>query len=268
MSPYRLAAWIVAALTSVAVLTGCVIVGHGREVIAQLGHVTIPSPSPVASARTIRSPVDPAVIPFRYTCSGVETFQADDLAGSRIDVATLGSLDEFTQSELATLAPGSGWRLVSDTPTNRLLVQVVDPIHMTYVRLELREGSGGPTGRVWAYAGSGDCEPRALFHRPGGVGGFLRLDPAAAVPGREARTLHLIVNYLRGCPSAVRIMGRPRVVMTPDAVLVGVPVRARVNSDVCHVGEPVPITVHLTRPLGDRTLYDASTLPIRRLRLP
>jgi hypothetical protein len=118
---------------------------------------------------------------------------------------------------------------------------------------------------VWAYAGSGDCEPWAVFGRQG-LGGYLRFDDAVDRPGPRSRRLHLLVSYLRACRSEVRITGKPRVVMTDDAVIVGVPVRTRLAGDMCIQGPPTAITVRLPEPLGERVIYDGGTLPIKRIR--
>jgi hypothetical protein len=70
-----------------------------------------------------------------------------------------------------------------------------------------------------------------------------------------------------GCPSAVKVRGKPRVVTTEDAVAVVVPVVNRINSDACSPGEPTPVSIRLPEPLGDRALFDAGVLPMRRVRV-
>jgi len=112
--------------------------------------------------------------------------------------------------------------------------------------------------------GEGDCRPWAVLAHPRGLGGRWRLDPAYPPPGRGATVLHALVTY-PGCPQAVNLRGRPRVVTTDAAVVVVVPVGTVFNSDACSPGEPTPVTIRLPEPLAGRTLYDAGTLPLREV---
>ncbi len=236
--------------------------------IAERGPVVSASPEPSAralQAMSLRSPVDPGAIPFEYRCDGRLGFSAADLTTPPVSAADLAPLDGFAQDELARATPGSAWRLAAEEGPKRLIVRVISPSHVEYVRLsyEMYEGHSG--GMVWAYTGSGDCVPWAFFGRRG-VGGYLRFDDAVARPGPRSRRLHLLVSYLRACRSEVRVTGKPRVVMTDEAVVIGVPVRQRVNSADCGPSRPTPITVRLSEPLGDRVVYDGGTLPIKRIR--
>ncbi len=216
-------------------------------------------------AMSLRSPVDPAAIPFEYRCDGRVGFTAADLTTPPVGVADLSPLDGFAQEEVERATPGSAWRLIADEGPRRLLVRVTSPSHVEYVRLEYRTYAGASGGLLWAYAGSGDCEPWAWFEGEG-LGGYLRFDDRVARPGARSRRLHLRVNYMRACRSEVRVTGRPRVVMTDEAVIIGVPVRTRLAGDMCIQGPPTRITVRLPEPLGDRVVYDGGTLPIRRVR--
>lgn len=223
-----------------------------------------PGPPPL-EAMSLRSPVDPAAIPFEYQCDGRLGFTAADLTTPPVGLADLSPLDGFAQEEVERATPGSAWRLVAEEGTDRLLVRVTSPAHVEYVRLEYGTYSGASGGVLWKYAGSGDCEPWARFGRQG-LGGYLRFDDDAPRLRAGSRRLHLLVSYLRACRSEVRVTGRPRVVMTDEAVIIGVPVRTRLAGDMCIEGRPTRITVRLPERLGDRVVYDGGTLPIRRIR--
>jgi hypothetical protein len=223
-----------------------------------------PSVAPL-EGMSLRSPVDPAVIPFEYRCDGRVGFTAADLTAPPVGVADLSPLNGFAQEEVERATPGTAWRLVFDEGPRRLLVRVTSPSHVEYVRLEYQTYAGASGGILWAYAGSGDCEPWAWF-KGEGQGGYLRFDDDAPRPRASSRRLHLLVSYLLACRSEVRVTGRPRVVMTDEAVIIGVPVRTRLAGDMCIEGQPTRITVRLPEPLGDRVVYDGGTLPIRRIR--
>lgn len=236
--------------------------------ITERGPQVSASPAPSAAplqAMSLRTPVDPAAIPFEYRCEGRLAFTAADLATPPVSATDLAPLNGFAQEEFARATPGSAWRLVAEEGTHRLLVRVISPSLVEYVRLSYETYEGHSGGVVWAYAGSGDCVPWAFFGRRG-VGGYLRFDDSVARPGPRSRRLHLLVSYIRACRSEVRVTGRPRVVMTDEAVIIGVPVRQRVNSANCGPSRPTVVTVRLPEPLGDRVVYDGGTLPIRRIR--
>jgi hypothetical protein len=119
---------------------------------------------------------------------------------------------------------------------------------------------------VWRESGGeGDCQPWARFEHLRALGGRWRLDPAFPPPDRRSTVLHALVTY-PGCPTAVEPRGRPRVATTDEAVAVAIPVVTTNTSDMCTPGKPSAVTIRLPEPLGDRTLYDAGTLPMREVR--
>lgn len=220
-----------------------------------------------------RFPVDPAVLPFDYWCGASRTFPATALVGPTASADDLGSLDAMARAELDDAPPGTAWRVAirGEDDGERLLVGVTGPSSVIYVRLrwdDMTQRFMGRGSSAWRWAGSGDCEPEARFERPVAGAGFLQLDPDARPPGSRARRVRLLVSDMRGCRDAVRVMGEPQIVMTDDAVVVAVPTRRRINTANCGRKRPTRLTVHLPEPLGDRVLYDASTLPLRRIRLP
>jgi hypothetical protein len=115
--------------------------------------------------------------------------------------------------------------------------------------------------------GEGDCQPWARFEQLRALGGRWRLDPAYPPPDRRSTVLHALVTY-PGCPTAVEPRGRPRVATTDGAVVVVVPVVTTSTSDMCTPGKPSAVTIRLPERLGDRTLYDAGTLPMREVPVP
>jgi hypothetical protein len=68
-------------------------------------------------------------------------------------------------------------------------------------------------------------------------------------------------------PPRSRSVATPRVVVTEDAVAAAVPVLNLVDSANCNPGTPTPVIIRLPEPLGDRALYDAGILPMRRVRV-
>lgn len=230
------------------------------------------TPGPSVPLAEFRFPVDPAVLPFDYWCGASRTFPATALVGPTAGPDDLGPLDVMARAELDDAPPGTAWRVAirGEDDGERLLVGVTGPSGVIYVRLRWDDMTQRSMGRggAWRYTGSGDCRPSAEFERPVAGAGFLQLDPDARPPGPRARRVRLLVSHMRGCRDAVRIMGQPKLVMTDDAVVVAVPTRRRINTANCGRTGPTRLTVHLPEPLGDRVLYDASTLPLRRIRLP
>ena len=106
--------------------------------------------------------------------------------------------------------------------------------------------------------GSGGCEPRAVFGDRSA--GRWRLDPAFAAPGPKTRTLH-VLGYL-ACNGSERA-GKARIELTDDAALIAIPMRTTRSERRERCLGPMPMTVTLPEPLGQRALYDASSLPLR-----
>jgi hypothetical protein len=104
--------------------------------------------------------------------------------------------------------------------------------------------------------GGGACTPSVS-----GTGRW-RLDPAYEAPGPRTRTLH-VLGY-NGCNGTER-SGRARIHRTIEAVLIALPMRSVVRSVSGSCLGPARMTVRLPEPLGDRALFDAGELPLRRI---
>ena len=77
--------------------------------------------------------------------------------------------------------------------------------------------------------------------------------------------LSLKVWSSRVCMGSVELRGNPVVKMTPEAVLIAVPMRRVENTDMCVPGDPVRVDIVLPKALGDRSIYDMDTLPLRKV---
>jgi hypothetical protein len=233
-----------------------------------------PAPSPTPTDRAagasrpepleLWSPVDLADIPFEYSCGG-DPFRAQAIAEGQL------SLDADPPIYGTAMFGGpithlGTWRVVADDGERVTVATVVDDrpdAESALYSVDLVR-----TAQGWDWEGEGDCWPWARFQRGGrttGLGGYWRLDRRRPAPTARSRVVHLKVWYLEGCRSAVRLRGRPRVAMTEEAVLIAVPVATTSGGDVCIGGSPTRVAVRLPEPLGERDLYDAGTLPIRRV---
>jgi hypothetical protein len=217
-----------------------------------------PSTTPAVRTTELWSPVDLATLPWPYTCSS-PAFRASAIA------APGGIPTEDPRLARLVQARGPDAHLLWADEDDAVVGVVVDgsprarqPIY--YHDLENVDG-------LWrAGGGEGDCQPWARFEQLQALGGRWRLDPAYPPPDRRSTVLHTLVTY-PGCPTAVETRGRPRVATTDEAVVVVIPVVTTNTSDMCTPGKPSAVTIRLSEPLGDRTLYDAGTLPMREVRV-
>jgi len=217
------------------------------------------SPSPSVTPATLWTPIDLDLLPWEYAC--FLPFDPSAIAmpgGIPTDDADLAEMVRAHGPDAHLLMVDDRFALIGEVVDGGR--RALDPIYQ--YRLERWDGDGR-----WVWSAEGDCRPWATLTGPPAVGGHWRLDPAYPPPTRRSRVLHALVVY-SGCPSAVKLRGQPRVVLTDDAVAAVVPVVNRVNSDSCSPGTPTPVTIRLPEPLGDRTLYDASRLPMREVRVP
>ena len=214
------------------------------------------------------APARPGDIPVSYTCNGLAFTLMDlvdapapDEISPPIGIGALFAVDE-TPAE-------SDWRVATVDDAQALLVRGIDPQSHDgdpLYYLEVARSESGLTGEPgWSWAGEGDCQPIAVFRKPRASGGYFRLDRRWSQPGPSSKALHLKVWASRDCRAEVQVHGDPVVAMTPDAVLVAVPVRNVVNTDMCDPGPPARVTVRLPEPLGDRAIYDMDALPLRQV---
>jgi hypothetical protein len=116
-------------------------------------------------------------------------------------------------------------------------------------------------GLGWRLTGSGDCTPRAVA--PPGYGpATWALDPAFRAPGRDTRTLHILVQEL-ACTGGRSASGRisPAFATWDERELViEVFVESIPGGGDCQGVPPTPATLRLPVPVGDRALVDPATL--------
>lgn len=102
---------------------------------------------------------------------------------------------------------------------------------------------------------------RAASRVPGGPGtgepAVRKVDPVRP-PQREARSFTALVSRL-GCGAAGDVLA-PQVIENPVSVVVifGVAPLASDSTEACAMNAPVPYSVRLATPLGDRTLFDGT----------
>jgi len=127
-------------------------------------------------------------------------------------------------------------------------------------------------GDRWRLGGLGigpPCEPTVAL--PDGLNRLnrvaIRLDPDSP-PDPDSRTIHVLATE-QECASG-REMGDdlqgPQVVETDSAVLiafVAIPLAERLVN--CQGNPSTPVTIELSRPLGDRSIYDGLYVPPKRL---
>ena len=111
------------------------------------------------------------------------------------------------------------------------------------------------------YASGGPCEPAVAL--PAGLGRVgMRLDPDS-LPDPADASINLLVTE-QGCANG-REMGDalkgPQLVETDDAVLVAFAVIPTAGAATCPGNPSASVTVELSEPLGQRTLYDGLYYP-------
>jgi hypothetical protein len=207
------------------------------------------------------APLDPADVPFDYVCEPGLPFTLSDLANRRSLDGEPESLAAAIRQWGARISSGTAdWSVVRQTDGHVLALAPGDVGWMESMKLAARSGdtfAGFDLDGSWDLETGGDCRAQTTLGA-----GHWRLDPKYRAPGPTARTLH-VLGYL-GCNGTEKA-GKARVHTTDDAMLVAIPMRSRFNSDMCDGLGPTPMTIRLPKPLGDRVLYDAGSLPIRRI---
>jgi hypothetical protein len=190
-------------------------------------------------------------IPFAYSCGGL-TFTASDLASAAPTSNVPGPLATVIEEVGRQISDDdAGWYIVRQTDEAALAFSpypnVVDVQNLSR------------TDEAWHFrTGGGGCEPRAVFGDA--RAGRWRLDPAFPAPDPKTRTLH-VLGYL-ACNGTARD-GKARIELTDEAVLIAIPMRTTRSGSHDECLGPVPMTVTLPEPLGQRALYDAGSLPLR-----
>jgi hypothetical protein len=196
-------------------------------------------------------PLDPADIPFCYSCEENLPFTTSDMdAARRLDEVPEPLVDAIRHWAERMASGTAGWTVVRQTDRH---VLALAPGRRGWIESMKLESEGG----VWGFESAGDCRAQTTF-----LAGRWRLDPRHPAPGPRTRTLH-VIGYL-GCNGSEKA-GRARIHATDEAVLVAIPMRSTIHSDMCHGLGPTRMRVRLPERLGQRALYDAGTLPIRRV---
>jgi hypothetical protein len=115
-------------------------------------------------------------------------------------------------------------------------------------------------GDNWRPEGWGQC--RVEVSSPGLGNAYWVLDPESD-PASSGTELHVLINE-RECASGEPPVGReilPVVLEEPDTITITVLVEPVTGGADCQSNPWHPITIDLSEPVGDRTLFDASVAP-------
>ncbi len=219
----------------------------------------------ITSARSpfesLWQPFEAADIPFRYRCATEDSFTTMDLADATPTDESSDPLAEAIGYWGGRLGGAMDWHIVSQIDDRVLALSPASGSDFPVEELELVSTiSDGPGYETWDFVGGGNCRPEAVLGR--GIAGQWRLDPRFPAPGPKTRTLH-VLGYV-GCNGTEKT-GPARFHATDEAMLIAIPMGSTFNSDACSGLGPTRMTVALPEPLGQRDLYDAGSLPIRRI---
>jgi hypothetical protein len=195
--------------------------------------------------------IDPAAIPFQYTCQGLVFTAEDVVSAPDLAVADPDGFETVSRVAADRSLPATGWRLVATDGVRSLAVGTDGRRPAGYVVY----GSGGllvAAGPEWRCATSPD-------DAIGEWDQAIRLDRDRPRPGPQTQVLHLVTA---ACPDQRAL--KPHVLMHPDDVLLQVPISGSASEVGC--GGFIRFRVRLPEPLGDRRIWDAAHLPLERIR--
>jgi hypothetical protein len=232
---------------------------------ALASYATLPAHDSLTSTSSpferLWQPFEAADIPFRYRCATEDSFTTMDLADATPTDEASDPLAEAIGHWGGWLGGAMDWHVVKQVDDRVLALAPSPGSDFPVEELELtRAITDGPGYETWDFAGGGDCRPEAVLR--GGIAGRWRLDPRFPAPGRKTRTLH-VLGYV-GCNGTEKT-GPARFHATDGAMLIAIPMGSTFNSDACSGLGPTRMTIALPEPLGRRTLYDAGSLPLRRI---
>jgi hypothetical protein len=198
---------------------------------------------------------------LRYTCGA--PFAATKLWGPAnaeegSDLAAI-ALRSFVQGQTdpdSKWLPDTGWIEMERTDDRANYVSAGGTFGHVEVTLE-RDADG-----AWKPHGWGDCLPRIILHDRVSAPWTLDRDQ---LPTPGSRELHVRALLQIGCP-----YGAPHPIVIEPHVRYGITavdlILGTVYIDTGDVacGERVPFTVALDEPLGQRTVFDAASLPLRQ----
>ena len=199
------------------------------------------------------------------TCRGIPPVRYSQLVDppsiDHVDHPAVDALRSELDAPGPEPLPRGRWVVIS-IDEDRATFAVLFPDEFGYSQFE-RSGDG------WRLSGYGlgpPCESTVAL--PDGLGRVeVRLDPDS-LPGSDSTTIHLMVTEV-GCASG-REMGDalvgPQVVETETAVLVAfAAIRPSDLMVTCQGNPSTPVSIELSRPLGDRTISDGVHVPPKLL---
>ncbi|HUF06636.1 MAG TPA: hypothetical protein VMP86_04515 [Candidatus Binatia bacterium] len=209
----------------------------------------------------------PAVDPqagSRVTCGGGPAFSIGLLAATGSAETAADPAAQALRRHLATDdieingLPDAGW-IEAARSGSQVLYLAPEPTsegswHFVTVDLE---------GAAWDVGGWGGCALQPDVGPLFGIASF-RIAPGAEL-GPDVTEIHVLVTE-RACNSGEDASGRivnPAVVLGEERVVVTFAVRPRGGDQTCPSNPETPFVLELPEPLGDRALFDGSTVPPR-----
>jgi hypothetical protein len=172
--------------------------------------------------------------------------------------AALAVIDELAPVESALLDQYE-W-FTAESADDRLILFGVPLGEMPTDSLPYASATFQPDGDTWLPEGWGQC--RIEVSSPGFGNAYWVLDPEID-PASSGTELHVLINE-RECASGEPPVGReivPVVLEEADSVTIAVLVERVSGAAECPSNPWHPITIELSEPVGDRTLFDASVAP-------
>ncbi len=224
--------------------------------IASAQRTTSPSPN----ASTAAPPEQIRILHgLRYSCGApfpalVLWGRANAEEGTDPAAAALRAFVQDTSDPDARWLPDTGW--IELARTDDAAYYIAAGGSFGHVEVSLGRSADG----IWTVHGYGDCHPEIVLHDR--VNAPWKLDPAQ-LPTPLSTQLHIRALLQIGCP----IGPPPGIVIEPHVrygagvvdVILGTPY---IETGDVACGERVPFTVALDEPLGQRSVFDASSLPL------
>jgi hypothetical protein len=200
---------------------------------------------------------------LRATCGAVELAGGLDpvLPSTPIDSegeAALAAIDEVAPAEAGFLDQYE-W-FTAESTDDRLILFGTPLGETTADAPPYADASFERDGDTWRPEGWGQC--RVEVSSPGFGNAYWVLDPDSD-PAASGTELHVLINE-RACASGEPPVGReilPIVLEEPDTITITVLVEPVSGGADCPSNPWHPITIDLSEPVGDRTLFDASVAP-------
>lgn len=198
------------------------------------------------------------------TCGGGPSFSPDLLAepGSAENGADPAAVALRTHLATSTTdgdwLPDAGWIEVARTDADVLYIAPDPTDEGSWV-----SASVGRDGDAWTVTGWGSCTLQPDVGAGMGIASF-RVAPDAALDATTT-TIPVLVTE-RACNSGEDARGRIQVAsidQVDDSVTVVLAVRARGGGHRCPSNPETPFVLELPVPLGDRSLFDGSSVPPR-----